>query len=183
MRLSPCGCQDTRGKDHDGNFTSFALDGTAKAEGVQVMLHLIQRESNTDAEGGTQVNNRREGGQEEDEVCRGGHNFLLGKQGDGCICAQFVNVITRTATSLRQCSNRKKYLRASLTEKVCNNRTWVIFRRTWESAGVRVWFRFLSFFRAVCVEVDSCATLFAWYCDLLAVEAPNIVKAQSFVPN
>ena len=70
MRLSPYGCQDTRGEDHDENFTGVALDGTAKAEGVQVMLHLIQRESNTDTEGATQVNNRREGGQEEDEVCR-----------------------------------------------------------------------------------------------------------------
>ena len=70
-----------------------------------------------------------------------------------------------------------------LQKKVCNTRTCVTFRRTWESAGVRVWFRFLSFFHAVCVEVDRCATLFAWYCDLLAVEAPSVVKAQTFVPN
>ena len=32
--------------------------GQRKAEGVQVMLHLIQRESNTDAEGATQVNRK-----------------------------------------------------------------------------------------------------------------------------
>ena len=99
MRLLPCGCQDTRGKDHDENFTGFALDGTAKAEGVQVMSHLIRRESNTDAAGATQVNNRREGLQEEDEVCRVA-TISVG-QDDGCICAQSVNVITRTATSLR----------------------------------------------------------------------------------
>ena len=45
------------------------MDGKAKAEGVQVMSHLTQRESNTDAEGATPVN-RKEGGQEEGEVCR-----------------------------------------------------------------------------------------------------------------
>ena len=99
MRLSPHGCQDTRGEDHDENLTGFALDGTAKAEVVQVMLHLIHRESNTDAEGATQANNRKEGGQEEDEVCRVARTSV--GQDDGCICAQSVNVITRTATSLR----------------------------------------------------------------------------------
>ena len=97
--------------DHDENFTGFALDGTAKAEGVQVMLHLIQRESKTDAEGATQVK-RKEGGQEEDEVLQGGHNFCWARRWV-YLCAvrqrhhangNFIAVVEY----FRRCSNRKK---------------------------------------------------------------------------
>ena len=66
-----------------------------------MMLHLTWRESNTDAEGATQVNNRngREGRRR--TKFAGGHNFCWARKMMGIFVRSPVNVITRTATSVR----------------------------------------------------------------------------------